>query len=167
MLLTSLLSLAAATSQSCPIENAHYALRADRTVTAEFHPTARSRDWPLGLTFGIHISKTGRTYWWLPWNGGTDDLQNIRLTGIRGRDHPTGHGDLEFWTTDADYNFLNAVPKAGDAAPAHIFIPSLGRALWMYTVQTAQADSVPRAFFDLVSCGKANAPVDVVLLPVA
>jgi len=166
-----LLMAAAASSGSCPIERAHYALRADRSITAEFHPTQRNDDWPAGITFAVHVAKTAHNYWWLPWNGGTDGRQNIRLTRLRkGASSPLEmgpHADLEFWTTDSSYRFLDGVPKAGGAAPAHIFVPLLNRALFYYSMPEGNADNVPRAFFDLVSCGKANAPVDVELWPVA
>ena len=157
---------------SCFVEQAHYQLRANPSVTAEFHPTARNRDWSSGLTLAIHMAKTGRTYWWLPWNGGTDDMRHVRLTWNPAKQEgPPGELrpglDLNFWTTDGNYNFLPAVPKAGDRAPGHFLLPTLGRTLYYGTVQTHRSDDLPRSFFDLVSCGPANRPADVVLPPVA
>ena len=163
---------ATAVSEPCPIERARYRMRAESNVTAEFHPTKRNGDWPSGLSLAIHVSQTDRTYWWLPWNGGTDDMRHVRLTWNPAQeDGPPGDLkpgiDQDFWTADADYTFLDAVPRAGDRAPAHLLMPMLGRTLYFGTVQTHRADNVPRSFFDLVSCDAVNDRVDVVLPPVA
>jgi len=158
---------------SCPIERARYALRTDRTITAAFHPTAVNPDWPGGVTLRIHIGRTGHDYWWLPWNGGTDDMRHVRLTRRTGEaklpgDFRLGY-DEDFWTTDAAYNMTEAVPKAGDAAPGHFLMPTLGRDLYYGTLHTAArgADGFDRGFFDLISCGAPNLRIAVELPDVA
>lgn len=64
----------------CSAEHAHYALRHDPSVTAAFRAVPAYDDWPAGLALGLRIARTGKSYWWLPWNGGTDGRQNIAST---------------------------------------------------------------------------------------
>jgi hypothetical protein len=169
-----LLFLAAALSApTCPVERARYSLRTNPTVTAAFHPTRVNDDWQGGTTLRIHIGITGHDYWWLPWDGGTDDMRHVRLTRRVGDVKPVGDFrlgyDEDFWTTDAAYNMTAAVPKIGDPAPGHFLMPTLGRDLYYGTVQTEAhgKDGFARGFFDLLSCDAPNPKVDVELPGIA
>ena len=71
---------AAASAASCPVERARYVFRNDLSVTAYFRPVESGPDWPSRIALAVHYKKTGRTYWWLPWNGGSDSLQNVAST---------------------------------------------------------------------------------------
>jgi hypothetical protein len=162
---------AAVAALSCPVERAHYALRSDPTVTATFHPTAVNGDWPGGVTLRIHIGRAGHDYWWLPWNGGTDDMRHVRLTRRVGQASPSGDlrlgYDEDFWTTDAAYNMdasraqgwrsgARPLPAADNGArpisrhPAHRYQwrrrvrPSLFRPDLMRRAQPASGRRTPR-----------------------
>ncbi|MHA6723551.1 hypothetical protein [Sphingomonas sp. RS2018] len=73
MLTIAALLLAAA----CPTERADYRLSADPSITARFHAVARSEDWPSGVALQVRFGKTGRSYWFIPWQGGTDGRTNM------------------------------------------------------------------------------------------
>jgi hypothetical protein len=149
------LLLAAAAPAACPVEQARYALRADPAVTARFHAVRTNVDWRSGLVLEIRIGKSGRSYWMLPWNGGTDERLHVRWIqppggGPRIPDATVGH-DLDFFSTDSDYAFQPAIPVRGGKAPAHVLLPDLGRALWMLT-ESGRRDYAPKSFFDLARC---------------
>jgi hypothetical protein len=155
----SLLVLASSASQPCTIEHAHYQLRTQPTVTADFLDRNTGRDWPSNLVMRLHIGATGRTYWWIPWNGGTDGQQNLASTtdvmrpGWRPPNPdggPRPRGDADFILTDAHYKVWNHVPTRGGEPPAHFFISQLSDALWHSSPEPR--DSVARQFFDLVAC---------------
>ena len=154
--------LIATGATACPVERAHYVLRASPGVTAEFHAAPANEDWPRGLALAIHVQRTGRTYWGLPWNGGTDRRQHVRFVRAVGDNLPTdvrlANRDIDFLGTDASYAFLDAVPDARGSAPFHFLLPWLGPTLW-HSTAVGVRDDVPQAFFDLVACGpQANAP---------
>ena len=161
MFFVSLLALASAATSTCPIEKAHYALRSQPSVTAEFRDVPTDQDWPAGLAMRLHIGASGRTYWWVPWNGGTSGGEHLASTtdvtqpGWRPPspdDGPRPLGDVDFIATDAAYSLWNHVPVRGGPAPAHFLIPNLSQALWRGTPGDAR-DGTARQFFDLVSCG--------------
>ena len=137
----------------CPAEHAHYALRHDPSVTAAFRAVPAYDDWPAGVALGVRIARTGKSYWWLPWNGGTDGRQNIASTtdvtveGWRPPDPdggPRPEGDRGWLGTDADFNVIDDIPRRGVAAPAHFLILEAG----------SSHDAVfgAKQFFDLVRC---------------
>ncbi len=41
---------------------------------------SRGPDWPSHVALGVHYEGSGATFWWLPWNGGSNGLQNIAST---------------------------------------------------------------------------------------
>ena len=152
-------ALAATAAANCRVEEAHYALRHAPQVRATSRHVDSGKDWPTGLAFGIHFGKTGRTYWWLPWGGSRDDRQNLASTtdvttfGWRSPSADGGPrplGDLEYVAADAGYNVIDALPRRGGVAPAHILLTGLGGAVWHWS--TTQRDSAPKQFFDLVKC---------------
>jgi hypothetical protein len=110
----------------------------------------------------IHIGTSGRTYWFLPWNGGTDDLQHLASTRDVDSadwrppspdDGPRPLGDLDYIATDQTYRVLDHVPSRGEQAPAHILLPTLGDALWHRNFAVNDhRDSAPKQFFDLTAC---------------
>lgn len=159
---------AMAAALACPVEEARYVLRAAPQVTAHFRKVASGRDWPSGLALATTFARSGHTYWWVPWNGGTNGQQNVASTtdvtkpGWRPPspdDGPRPHGDLEYLGADTSYTFLNAVPVAGQPAPAHFILAGLGRRL--YGPGFGDPRDEPEApdtrqFFDLVACGAAS-----------
>jgi hypothetical protein len=160
--------IAAASLPSCPVEQARYALRTAPDITASFKdvdtPIAADGmdDWPSHLAFRIHMAKTGRTYWFLPWPGGTDDLQHLASTTDvtapnwkppNPSDGPRPLGDLDYIATDARYNVIDDIPHRGGMAPAHILLPRLGDSLWHQSPIVEPRDGAPKQFFDLVACG--------------
>jgi hypothetical protein len=154
--------LASAAAGECGIEHAHYALRTQPSVTADFHGRSTGPDWPGDLVMRLHIGASGRTYWWVPWNGGTNGQQNLASTTDASApgwqppnpdDGPRPVGDVQFIATDARYNLWTHVPVRGGPAPAHFLIPDLREALW-YRAPSDQRDGTVREFFDLVSCSR-------------
>lgn len=157
MLLLAALSLAA--TGTCRVEDARYALRKKPTVTAMFQPVESGRYWPAEVALAIHFGDTGRTYWWLPWSGGTDDKQNVASTTDVTRPNwqppspdggPRPLGNMEYIGTNARYDVIDHIPRRGGIAPAHMLFSSLGDTAWHWS--TTQRDSAPKQFFDLVGC---------------
>lgn len=155
-----LFALATASGGQCRVEDARYALRTKPVVTAYFKRVESGADWPGGLALATRFGDTGQTYWWLPWNGGTDDLQNVAsTTDVTAPDWrppspdggPRPHGDMEYIATDANYDVIDDIPRRGGAAPAHILLSRLGDGVW-HGQRFAQRDSAPKQFFDLVGC---------------
>ena len=147
-----LFALAAVSTISCPAEDAHYVLRHFPDVSARFRSVDSSPDWPSGLALAVH-SRPGQTSWWLPWRGGTDNLQHLAsTTDVTARDwrppNPDGGprplGDRSYVGMDADYNVLEDVPHRGGLAPAHMLIPDAG--------SSRDPVFLAKQFFDLVSC---------------
>ena len=158
---------AAVASLSCPLEHARYSMRTAPDITAGFQDVNTGRDpdgwddWPSHVAFRIHMGKTNRTYWFLPWPGGTDDQQHLASTTDVGArdwkppnsdDGPRPLGDFDYIATDARYNVIDSIPHQGGAAPAHILIPRLGDALWHQVRDLSPRDGAPKQFFDLVGC---------------
>lgn len=145
--------IAAVSVASCPVENARYELRGAPGVTARFHTVRRTPDWPTGLALRVRVAKSGRSYWFLPWQGGTN--QKTNFAWVRESNSPIQfqpvRRDMEMFATDASYNLHTQVPKAHSLAPAHMLLPDLGNIAW-YSTTDLHRDSLPRAFFDLVSC---------------
>ena len=75
-----LLVPASVAASQCKIEDAHYALRTQPSVTADFQDRNTGPDWPANLVMRLHLEPSGRTYWWVPWNGGTNGQQNLAST---------------------------------------------------------------------------------------
>lgn len=148
-----LLVFAAMSTASCPAEKARYVLRGSPQIIAYFRAVDSGEDWPSHLALAIHSNKTGKTTWWVPWQGGTDGRTNIAsTTDVTKPDwrppNPDGGprplGDRKFITTDAAYNIMEAVPQQGKAAPVHMLNPDAGG---------SRDDVFPvKQFFDLVSC---------------
>ena len=148
-----LLALAAASVGRCPAERSHYVLRHTPGVSAYFRAIPGSTNRPSGLALAIHSRKSGQTSWWLPWRGGTDNLQHIASTrdvtapGWRPPnpdDGPRPFGDREYLGADADYNIINDIPRRGKLAPVHMLIPNAG--------SSGDPVFVAKQFFDFVSC---------------
>ena len=147
---------AAASLASCRIDHAHYVLRTAPGVTADFRPVDSGGDWPAGLAVRIHFRESGQAYWFLPWDGGTDDLQHLASTtdvdGAGWRPPspdggPRPYGDVDYIATDRTYAVIDRAPKRGAPAPAHILLPNLGDRTWH-----PNRDGAPKQFFDLTSC---------------
>lgn len=156
MLLAALL----ATIATCPVEHARYALRTTPTTVATFVKVETGPEWPAGLAFRIDAGQSGRSYWFLPWNGGSDGAQHLAsTTDIRAPNWtppspdggPRPLGDLDYIATDASYGVLAAVPRRGQTAPAHILLPTLDDRL-RHPLGGQARDSLPRQFFDLIDC---------------
>jgi hypothetical protein len=148
--------VSAAALATCRVDHARYVLRTAPGVTADFRPINSGADWPSGLVLTIQFSKSRRAYWFLPWDGGTNDVQYLASTtdvdqpGWRPPSPDGGPrplGDLEYLATGADYRLTDHVPKVGDQAPAHFLLPNLGDRTWH-----SNHDDAPKQFFDLVSC---------------
>ena len=147
-----LLAVAASTAQ-CPAERARYVLRGDPATTASFAPAPANNDWPSGLVLTIRSRRTGQSSWWLPWNGGSNNLQNLasttnpRAKGWRPPNPdggPRPFGDREYIGTDAGYTIVGDIPRRGGVAPAHMLVPQAG----------SSQDKIftGKQFFDLVGC---------------
>lgn len=153
----------AASLASCPVENARYDLRGSTGVAARFYPVPRSRDWPTGLALRVRVAESGRSYWFLPWEGGTNGKTN--LAWVRERRSPiqyqTDRRDIEFFAMDAAYNLDPGLPRAGGLAPAHMLLPDLSNLAW-HSTTAINRDSIARAFFDLAGC---EAPQSTDLAP--
>ena len=169
-MLLSLMALASAAfvQAGCPVERAHYRLRREPEVAAWFRRVKSSRDWPSGLALAIQFRKStsasdprsGRIYWWVPWNGGSDGRQNLASTtdvtvsGWRPPnpdDGPRPYGNMEVIFADRDYDLWGHVPVAGETAPAHILLPSLRD---LGHVGGGVMDATEKQFFDLVKCDR-------------
>ncbi|MEO8314706.1 MAG: hypothetical protein ABI645_07920 [Pseudomonadota bacterium] len=155
----------AANLGSCKAEDAHYQQRSEPSITATFLPMERTRDWPSGLAVKMHFRESGRTYWWLPWNGGTDGQRHLAsttdvtapgwkmLSPDDGSQRPLG--DVSYIGMDAKYNVIQGVPRRGEIAPAHFHVPDLRVALW-YRTPPDKRDADSGQFFDLVSCSSST-----------
>jgi hypothetical protein len=104
----------------------------------------------------IHFAKSGRTYWFLPWSGGSDGLQHlasttdVEATGWRAPSADGGPrplGDLDYIGVDGSYRVIENMPRRGRPAAAHFLLPNLGDRVWH-----SNHDAAPKQFFDLVSC---------------
>ena len=151
------LALAAAAA-TCPIEQARYALRTQPAVTAVFRDVNSGNDWPSQLALGVRGGGLRRTWWFVPWEGGTDGASHLASTtdveapGWRPPDPdggPRPHGDFVFIATDARYDLLHDGVRAGGPAPAHMFIYNLSDVVW-HTEYTPFA----MEFFDRIACDR-------------
>ena len=154
--------LASASALSCTVEEAQYRLRQAPDVTAKFEDVQTTRDrwgidnWPGHVAFAIHLQKANKTFWFLPWPGGTDGLLHLASTTDihvpnwqppNPDDGPRPLGDLDYLATDAQYTFLDHIPRRGGIAPAHILLEDLG---------SRMGPREPKQFFDLVACKRAS-----------
>lgn len=164
MLFIAALSLVA--TKACTVENAQYAMRKKPSITATFRSIESGREWPAGVALAIHFGDSGRTYWWLPWPGGTDGKQNVASTTDVTRPNwqppspdggPRPLGNMEYIATNARYDVIDDIPRRGGVAPAHMLFSTLGDAAWHWS--TTQRDSAPKQFFDLVGCKSASKQV--------
>jgi len=154
-----LLAAVALLAATCPVERAHYALRTMPGVTARFvRVPVVDPDWSEGIALRMDFAATGRRYWWLPWNGGTDGLQHLASTpdpATKGW-RPTlarPLGDVDLVATDMRYTVWERVPHRGETAPAHFFIENLGEAMW-YRTPGDRREATAKQFFDLVRCDR-------------
>jgi len=150
-----LLAFAAVTVASCTVEQAQYVQRHNPGVTAYFRPIDSGLDWPSRIALAVHYAGSGKTFWWLPWNGGSNALQNVASTEdvtVEGWQPPSPdggprpYGNRQYIGTDATYKLINHVPKRGEAAPAHMLFPDSGG--------SRDTAFLNRQFFDLVGCRK-------------
>jgi len=135
---------------NCPVERADYRLRGAQTATARFLAVPQDENWTTGLALRVRVAASGRDYWFLPWEGGTDMRTNlawVREANAPRPDQPLRR-DLEMHATDAAWNLLPSVPRLGGTAPAHLLIPDLSRLIWT----SADRDVLERNFFDLTAC---------------
>ena len=146
-------ALASAAIIACPVENAHYALRHTPGVTAYFRDVDSGPDWPGGVALAVHVRRTGVTTWWLPWRGGSDNLQNLAsTTDVRAPGWkppspdggPRPLGNREYLGADARYTIIDDIPLRGGPAPAHMLIPTGG--------SSRETVFLAKQFFDLVKC---------------
>lgn len=152
---------AVAATPICKIENARYRQRFAPSITARFQDVDSGPDWPSRVALLIHVAKTNRSYWWLPWAGGSNGEQNLASTTDvtapgwsapspdDGRQRPLGN--VDYLAVNAAYDVLHDMPLRGGPAPAHFFIHDLREALW-YRTPSEKRDDEARQFFDLVSC---------------
>jgi hypothetical protein len=157
--------LAIASLSVCTVEDARYRMRTAPDIVATFHDVENGRDWPSRIALDIHIGASGRDYWFLPWNGGTDGLAHLAsTTDVRsaswrppspddGKERPIG--DIDYIGTDASYHVYEGVPVRNGVAPAHMLMPNLGDVLWHLTPPDKR-DAAPKQFFDLVGCSKSK-----------
>jgi len=145
----------------CPAENAHYVLRKAPGVSAYFRNVDSSPDWPSGLALAIHFKKSGHTFWWLPWNGGTDNRQNIAsTTDVTAKSwrppNPDGgprpYGNMEYLGLNANYDVINDIPRRGKRAPAHMLLPYAGASEFNHGAGNSVSDT--KQFFDIISCSR-------------
>jgi hypothetical protein len=158
--------------RACHIEAAHYVLRADPSVTAQFHIVPRTEDWNWGVALEIRLGALGRTSWWLPFHGGSSDVHGLRWTALRGTPEAAltsreRGGDLQYFAFDGTYAMIDTSPMRGDWAPAHILLNDLRDAFWYREAAGDKRYSPPRSLFDLEGCederaGAALRPADVV-----
>ena len=148
-----LFALAAASMSQCSVERAHYVLRHDPNVTAYFRKVDSGRDWPSGLALAIHHKSSGKTFWWLPWVGGADGLQNVASTEDVTKkgwqppnpdDGPRPYGDRQYLGADARYNIISDWLDRGTVAPAHMLFPN--------SASSHHTAFPTKQFFVLVSC---------------
>ncbi len=156
-----LLTLAAAAlSAPCPAERAQYRQRTAPTVTARFIPVASGRDWHAGVALAIHFKDSGRTRYFLPWNGGTNGLLYATLLSVdptlrswqppaEGRINGRSR-DFMYLGFDGAYKVLPAVPHRRQAAPVHFILPEASDALW-HDINDRR-ERMPIQMFDLVRC---------------
>lgn len=164
-----LLAMAAAAAmamdlQTCKVEDAVYRQRGS-SISATFIPVNSGPDWPASLALKMHVGDSGRSYWWLPFSGGSNGRQHLASTtdvtapgwrppsGEDGRARPLG--DVGYVAMDASYNITGAPLQRGGLAPAHFHIPDLRSALW-YRTPPDRRDGESGQFFDLVSCTDRN-----------
>lgn len=154
-----LLALATASSIQCRAEDANYVLRHARDVSAYFRKVDSGPNWPGGLALAIHFAKSGHTFWWLPWNGGTDNRQHVAsTTDVTEPDWqpptpdggPRPFGDMEYLGLNANYDIINDIPRRGKLAPVHILVADAGAAEFNHGAGNPVPDT--KEFFDLVSC---------------
>ena len=153
MTMFGLLALVASSVVQCPVERAHHVLRHHPDWTAYYRAVDSRPDWPSGLALAIHDRRSGETFWWLPWNGGTDGLQNVASTvevtkkgwQLPSPDGgPRPQGNRQYLGFDADYDLIDRVPNRGDRAPSHMLFPDSAGA--------GDKAFGWKDFFDLVSC---------------
>lgn len=152
--------------QDCKVEDAVYQQRGGSSITATFIPVNSGPLWPANLALKMHVGATGRSYWWLPWSGGSNGRQNLASTTdvtAAGWRPPAAEaagarplGDVGYFGMDASYNILGEMPRRGGLAPAHFHVPDLRSALWNRTPPDRR-DAESGQFFDLVSCGNTGA----------
>ncbi len=152
------LALAATAALRCPAENAQYRLRHAPEVSASFQRVAADDDWPAGLALAIGF-KSGHVYWWLPAIGGTNHRQTlVSTTDTYAPDwHPPSpdggprpHGSIEYLAFDAAYDIVDAMPRRGQPAPAHMLIADAGDAEFDHGAGHSVPDT--KQLFDLVGC---------------
>lgn len=148
-----LLALAASTVAHCPVERAQYKLRHHPDWTAYYHEVDSGPDWPSGIALAIHNRRSGATSWWLPWNGGTDGMQNVASTEDVTRKGwkppspdggPRPQGNRQYLGFTAAYDLIPRVPRRGETAPSHMLFPNSAGA--------GDKAFGWKDFFDLVSC---------------
>lgn len=144
--------LLAASMAQCSVVDARYELRGNPSVTAKFISVPRSGDWQTGLALKVSVKESARSYWFLPWQGGTDGRTNLAWVKEKNSQIPSrsSRQDFEFFTTNVTYDILDEVPEAGDVAPAHMFLPDLANLIRHST--PIDPDRIGRAFFDLRAC---------------
>ena len=145
----------------CTVENAHYRQRSAPSITARFQDVESGPDWPSRLALEMRFGDSGRSYWWLPMNGGSNGEPFLASTSDvtspdwqapspdDRRDRPLG--DVHFIATDASYQILSSAPAKGGPAPAHFLIPDLREARWSRTPPDKREGDA-RQFFDLTGC---------------
>ncbi|WP_336959851.1 hypothetical protein [Sphingobium aquiterrae] len=149
--------LVAVSTSQCPPERAHYTLRHSSDVSAYFRKVDSDPDWPSGLALAIHYKTSNQTFWWLPWNGGTNGLRNVAsTTDVTVKNwqppNPDGgprpYGNRQYLGLDADYNIINDIPREGSPAPAHMLFPD--------SAGSGDIAFSKKQFFDLISCSASD-----------
>jgi len=158
-ILVAVLALAPACAHACPVEQAHYVMDGQPGVEAGFRPVGRYKGWISDVAFFVRTP--ARTDYFLFDQGSAPYVSLISTTDVTevgwAPPDPDGGvrplGGMTYYSLHADRSFYqNVIPKAGEEAPAQIFLPDLAEIMW-YRGEPRQ--SVPHAFLTLVQCGDA------------
>jgi hypothetical protein len=172
-MLLAFLAAAALPAPDCPIESAVYRLHGAPAFTAGFARHDRRNSSASDLAFWVR--SPGRT-WWFAFGspngyGGTfiapaldprrsaaldDDSLYAALDRLKSVEEPVSLG---FHAFDRELGALDSPPASATAAPALIFVPDLGRALWYSPTalaggdEKAREEAMPTALFEPAGCG--------------
>jgi len=161
-------SLSAGAPQ-CSADQAVYALRGAPGVTAGFARQKYQINFASNLFFWMETEGRRR---WFSLNapngyGGaylTPDRDPATISEAElDADKPQAAEEppqVDFDMFDLNYDVIDNVPQSGSAAPAHLYLRSLGPLLWYNPVAAANGDAsaeavaIPIAMYDLKRCKK-------------
>jgi len=156
-ILTVVLALAPVCAHACPVEQAHYAMEGVPGVEAGFSPVGHHAGWKSDVA--LYVRTPAHMDYFLFDQGSARYVRLISTTDVTASGwkppDPDGGvrplGSMEYFSLHADGSFYqDVIPKAGDEAPARIFLPDLAEVMW-YRGEPRQ--DVPHAFLILARCG--------------